>query len=785
MKKLFVALLAVAGLTACFNEEVVNVADQRTPIAFDSFVDKATRSEDPSTTTESLDGFDVWGFMNEVEGKVFENEDVTKPNGVWTYTNTQYWTPGNKYYFAAVAPMNSANVVVDTTEANKLGLGVIGFTNVDGTEDLLYSAVGPIEAPALGATTAQKVQFQFNHLLSKVRFSFTNGFNNDLAYIKVTNIRMEVPQTAELAVNTADWWVGDKWTKHAGNIVLEFGDMENLEVHMTEKTYSAYERLTIPAAATKSYNVTFDVELYMGTVLAYSNTMTTTIEGVALQMGKAYNFHATINHENITPDGTELLPIEFDVIEVKNWETEVEYDGGVIETKNYATALAETLAAGGEVTLSQDVALTEPLVVPAGVNATINLNGFDITGTGDVFEVAGGTLTINGDGEIYAATDNGEPYCAVWAYGNAVVNINGGTYKVGYPTGDYNDLIYAKDSAVINIHGGEFYNSGKENSFVLNVKDGSAADINVYGGAFEKFNPANNNSEGANTNFVADGLCATQLGDWYYVGDIRLTEDITLSGDELNVASGNNVNLDLNGKTLTVSALDPIKNNGKMTIANGKVVANYGENTRRCIYNYGEMTINGVEFVQTYDQKGAAINNEGKMIINDATVNAVFYSIWNSGANAELTINGGTYTTTNNVDLRDTWAYAVLCRNGAKMTINGGSFVGNHGAIAAIYWSAGFLGFAEINWKGAAKSVAIASVLYVIMFGVNLVGQSCGIESMNYFYSYKPEGNSLLELFWSFIPVRGLYLALPCVVIAAIWTSFVNMCAKLVRYIKK
>lgn len=166
-------------------------------------------------------------------------------------------------------------------------------------------------------------------------------------------------------------------------------------------------------------------------------------------------------------------------------------------------------------------------------------------------------------------------------------------------------------------------------------------------------------------------------------GDIRLTGDITLSGDELNVAEGKNVNLDLNGKTLTVNALDPISNEGKMTIANGKVVANNGENTRRCIYNYGEMTINGVEFVQTYDKKGAAINNKGKMIINDATVNAVFYSIWNSGAGAELTINGGTYTTTNNVALRDTWAYAVTCLDDAKMTINGGSFVGNHGVIAA------------------------------------------------------------------------------------------------------
>ena len=166
-------------------------------------------------------------------------------------------------------------------------------------------------------------------------------------------------------------------------------------------------------------------------------------------------------------------------------------------------------------------------------------------------------------------------------------------------------------------------------------------------------------------------------------GDVRLTADITLTASELNVAADKEVNVELNGKTLTVNSLDPIKNNGKMTISNGKVEAAYGENTRRCIYNYGEMVIDGVEFVQTYDQKGAAINNEGKLTINNATVNAVYYSVWCSGADSETVINGGTFTTTNNVELRDTWAYAVLAQNGAKLTVNGGAFTGNHGVIAA------------------------------------------------------------------------------------------------------
>ena len=166
-------------------------------------------------------------------------------------------------------------------------------------------------------------------------------------------------------------------------------------------------------------------------------------------------------------------------------------------------------------------------------------------------------------------------------------------------------------------------------------------------------------------------------------GSVELTKNLTLTGTELQVAAGKEVNVNLNGKTLTVNTLDPIKNNGKMTIEGGKIEAANSENTRRCIYNYGEMTINGVEFTQTYDKKGAAINNEGKLTIEDATVNAVFFSIWTSGANSETIINGGTFTTKNNVDVRDTWAYAVTAKAGAKTIINGGNFTGNHGVIAA------------------------------------------------------------------------------------------------------
>jgi hypothetical protein len=275
--------------------------------------------------------------------------------------------------------------------------------------------------------------------------------------------------------------------------------------------FAANERIVLPADATQEYTITFDVKLYQGTVEAYAGTKTVIVKDVALEIGKAYNFKATLSADNITADGTELLPIVFDVEKVNTWEN------------------------GGETD-----------VVPV--------------------------TTVSTPEELKAAI--------------------------------------------------------------------------------------------AKSDYI-----------------IKLTESLTVD-TSIVVPADRDITLDLNGKTITAGALDPIKNYGTMQIKNGKVVAGNKEETRRCIYNYGDMIIEDVEFTQTYDKKGAAINNEGKMTINNATVNSVFYAVWSSGANTETTINGGKYTAMNNVNNRDVWAYAVVAYNGAKLTINGGEFTGNHGAVA-------------------------------------------------------------------------------------------------------
>lgn len=136
--------------------------------------------------------------------------------------------------------------------------------------------------------------------------------------------------------------------------------------------------------------------------------------------------------------------------------------------------------------------------------------------------VKGGNITIEGDGEVIA--QDAEYSMAVWANGGTIT-INSGTFRNG---GDSCDLIYASNGGNVYIYGGEFIAKGpasgtepgtKNPYSILNIKDKDRdkCEIKVYGGRFFKFNPADNVSEGNNTNFVAEGYKSVQDGEWWVV----------------------------------------------------------------------------------------------------------------------------------------------------------------------------------------------------------------------------------------------------------------------------
>lgn len=186
-----------------------------------------------------------------------------------------------------------------------------------------------------------------------------------------------------------------------------------------------------------------------------------------------------------------------------------------------AQELLNAIADGGEIELTKPFDVEEAIMVEA--ETTIKLNNQSIINTKvierdcTVFVVKNGAkLTIEGEGLIKSVAESKSDYSsAIWANGGEV-EIKGGTFE---NEGDSTDLIYASNGGHIVIEGGIFKaagpaditdNNGTQNAHsALNVKDAdyksSNASITVKGGKFLNFNPANNFSEGANTNFVAEG----------------------------------------------------------------------------------------------------------------------------------------------------------------------------------------------------------------------------------------------------------------------------------------
>jgi hypothetical protein len=174
---------------------------------------------------------------------------------------------------------------------------------------------------------------------------------------------------------------------------------------------------------------------------------------------------------NILTDGNN---IKVDIVEDGAFEGKTEWP----EKGNSAEELAFAAMFGGEVTLTDDVALTQPLKIVEGANAVVNLNGKTITGAfvkgkGAIIE-NNGTLTLVG-GTIKNTETNGD----------AVINNNGelvldGVKIEGAPIGTTNYPNYA------------VYTSGKltvENETqiisdrgALNMKNG--ADVTINGGEF-------------------------------------------------------------------------------------------------------------------------------------------------------------------------------------------------------------------------------------------------------------------------------------------------------------
>ena len=231
-KYLLVTALSAAALTACNNDEVLEV-NQGRGISFQVATEAATRAT--ATTTNSIDKFMVWGFTQEEPAKTLMDDlSVSKTGSDWTYTGTIFW-PAAPVNFYSISPEPVSDKVSEgTVSITSNEQKITGFTvNTDQSQqvDLLY-AVNKGEKKESHET--EPVSINFRHALSQIVFKAKNT-NDHLKVIihgvKVGNIKkagnFTYPSQPTTTQNTSE----------SGSIVADTqGKWDNIT---TEQTFAA------------------------------------------------------------------------------------------------------------------------------------------------------------------------------------------------------------------------------------------------------------------------------------------------------------------------------------------------------------------------------------------------------------------------------------------------------------------------------------------------------------------------------------------------------------------
>ena len=185
MKRIFLAILAVAALAACNKSEVVESAPSA-EIAFDDvFVDNATKAAD--LTASNLADFGVYGTVakNGQSGPIFENQKVQNSGTGFIYSPAQYWVPSAEYTFSAIAPYQAGD---DATWTYDAATAKITFHNdiAQANQDLLF-AYAERETEASITSKPVSLALHINESLNLViflsstityKFFLCNLFNN-------------------------------------------------------------------------------------------------------------------------------------------------------------------------------------------------------------------------------------------------------------------------------------------------------------------------------------------------------------------------------------------------------------------------------------------------------------------------------------------------------------------------------------------------------------------------------------------------------------------------------
>ena len=212
MKKTLLIIAAVALFAACSSNDTFKEVDtQDVAIGFEGkFVNKATRAEINEAWFQTSDKhFGVYGYKG-ATFQLFNNEDVSWNGTDWVHTTVRFWDKNaNDYNFYAHAPRAAAHTFTNK-KYTFTSIPVITEINT-GDPDIVVAT--PITAMGYGNCTQTSVaghgeghvEFDFNHILSKLAFKVKTSVPATSAEITVTEVKLDFPTgTATWAQAAAD-----------------------------------------------------------------------------------------------------------------------------------------------------------------------------------------------------------------------------------------------------------------------------------------------------------------------------------------------------------------------------------------------------------------------------------------------------------------------------------------------------------------------------------------------------------------------------------------------------
>ena len=324
-KRILTVAVAALALAACSKNETVEVAASKA-IGFDAFVGKVTRTVNDITTADNnLTTFYVFGGYGDGVAftgtpNVFNNVAVT---GTPFATETvQYWIANKLYSFAAYSDGNNKLEGASFTDG---AFAITGYSA--GENDLIYAEPDDVqtgEESTLGSMEA--VGLTFDHLLSKVKFTFTTDVA-DGNYVEITDLKIDAVK------NTADYTNGAWGTPTGDDVVKNFNvysegtTLAKVAVNADAESDECY---VIPQANGTTLTASFTATLKdaNGTLIkekSFKDCSLATGDLSASEAGNntwvsgfGYNYTANVTEEEIM-DGNDLR-IKFTVNAITDWK---------------------------------------------------------------------------------------------------------------------------------------------------------------------------------------------------------------------------------------------------------------------------------------------------------------------------------------------------------------------------------------------------------------------------------------------------------------------------------